>query len=44
MPDNEKMPRPKRLTRAEAKARTRELLLDAAAETFARKGYRRGFR
>lgn len=39
MPDNEKMPRPKRLTRAEAKARTRELLLDAAAETFARKGY-----
>ncbi|MGW7578862.1 TetR/AcrR family transcriptional regulator [Streptomyces sp. NPDC054765] len=33
------MPRPKRLTRAEAKARTRELLLDAAAETFARKGY-----
>lgn len=32
-------PRPKRLTRAEAKARTRELLLDAAAETFARKGY-----
>ncbi|WP_406205631.1 TetR family transcriptional regulator [Streptomyces decoyicus] len=33
------MPRAKRLTRAEAKARTRELPLDAAAETFARKGY-----
>ncbi|MFG2961201.1 TetR/AcrR family transcriptional regulator [Streptomyces sp. NPDC048291] len=31
--------RPKRLTRAESKARTRELLLDAAAETFAQKGY-----
>ena len=30
---------PKRLTRAEAKARTRERLLDAAARTFARKGY-----
>jgi AcrR family transcriptional regulator len=29
----------KRLTRAEAKARTRELLLDAAARTFARKGF-----
>ena len=29
----------KRLTRAEAKARTRERLLDAAARTFARKGY-----
>lgn len=28
-----------RLTRAEAKARTRELLLDAAARTFARKGF-----
>jgi AcrR family transcriptional regulator len=32
-------PRPRRLTRAEAKARTRELLLEAAARTFARKGY-----
>jgi AcrR family transcriptional regulator len=31
--------RPKRLTRVEAKARTRELLLEAAAETFARKGF-----
>jgi AcrR family transcriptional regulator len=31
--------RPRRLTRAEAKARTRELLLEAAARTFARKGY-----
>ena len=30
---------PKRLTRAEAKARTRERLLDAAARIFARKGY-----
>lgn len=29
----------KRLTRAEAKARTRGLLLDAAAQTFARKGF-----
>jgi AcrR family transcriptional regulator len=29
----------KRLTRAESKARTRERLLDAAARTFARKGY-----
>jgi AcrR family transcriptional regulator len=29
----------KRLTRAEAKARTRERLLEAAAQTFARKGY-----
>ena len=29
----------KRLTRAEAKARTRELLLDAAARVFAAKGY-----
>lgn len=29
----------RRLTRAEAKARTRELLLDAAAHTFARKGF-----
>ena len=32
------LPRPKRLTRAEAKARTRELLLDAASEVFASKG------
>ena len=31
--------RPRRLTRVEAKARTRELLLEAAAETFARKGF-----
>jgi AcrR family transcriptional regulator len=31
--------RPRRLTRAEAKARTRQLLLEAAARTFARKGY-----
>jgi AcrR family transcriptional regulator len=31
-------PRPRRLTRAEAKARTRELLLDAASEVFASKG------
>ncbi|MBR7826559.1 TetR/AcrR family transcriptional regulator [Actinospica sp. MGRD01-02] len=37
--DEEAPQRPKRLTRAESKARTRELLLDAAAETFARKGY-----
>ena len=29
----------KRLTRAEAKAKTRERLLEAAAQTFARKGY-----
>jgi AcrR family transcriptional regulator len=29
----------RRLTKAEAKARTRELLLDAAAHTFARKGF-----
>jgi AcrR family transcriptional regulator len=29
----------RRLSRAEAKARTRRLLLDAAAQTFARKGY-----
>ena len=29
----------RRLTRAEAKARTRQQLLDAAARTFARKGY-----
>jgi AcrR family transcriptional regulator len=32
-------PRKPRLTRAEAKARTREALLDAAARTFARKGF-----
>lgn len=31
--------RPRRLTRAEAKARTRRLLLEAAARTFARKGF-----
>jgi AcrR family transcriptional regulator len=31
--------RPKRLSRAEAKARTRQLLLEAAAETFAKKGF-----
>lgn len=31
--------RPRRLTRAEAKARTRALVLDAAARTFARKGF-----
>jgi AcrR family transcriptional regulator len=31
--------RPKRLTRAETKARTRERLLDAAAEVFSRKGF-----
>ena len=31
--------RPRRLTRAEAKARTREQLLDAAAHVFARKGF-----
>ena len=31
--------RPRRMTRAEAKARTRKLLLEAAARTFARKGY-----
>ena len=33
------VPRRQRLTRAEAKARTREQLLDAAARVFARKGY-----
>jgi AcrR family transcriptional regulator len=33
------VPRRQRLTRAEAKARTREQLLDAAAVVFARKGY-----
>jgi AcrR family transcriptional regulator len=31
--------RPRRLTRAESKERTRNRLLDAAAETFARRGY-----
>ena len=31
--------KPRRLTRAEARAQTRERLLDAAAEVFARKGY-----
>ncbi|WP_433893696.1 TetR/AcrR family transcriptional regulator [Streptomyces sp. CA-111067] len=31
--------RPRRLTRAETKARTRALLLDAAAKVFARKGF-----
>jgi len=31
--------RPKRLSRAEAKLRTRELLLESAARTFARKGF-----
>ncbi|WP_030908264.1 TetR/AcrR family transcriptional regulator [Streptomyces sp. NRRL F-5126] len=31
--------RPRRLTRAETKARTRALLLEAAAQVFARKGY-----
>ena len=34
--------RQRRLTRAEAKARTRTLLLDAAAEVFARKGFAGG--
>ncbi|QKG22017.1 TetR/AcrR family transcriptional regulator [Actinomadura verrucosospora] len=37
--DSEPDGKPRRLTRAEAKARTRRLLLDAAARTFARKGY-----
>ena len=37
--EQEPAARPKRLSRAESKARTRELLLDAAAETFAQKGY-----
>jgi AcrR family transcriptional regulator len=36
--DNDE-PRPRRLTRAETKARTRSLLLEAAARVFARKGY-----
>lgn len=38
MNDGDDVPR-RRLTRAEAKARTRQQLLDAAAQTFARKGY-----
>ncbi|KWX25002.1 TetR family transcriptional regulator [Mycolicibacterium wolinskyi] len=38
MPHDEDQ-RPRRLTRAENQARTRALLLDAAARTFARKGY-----
>lgn len=37
--DSEDDEKPRRLTRAEAKARTRRRLLDAAARTFARKGY-----
>ncbi|WP_308257380.1 TetR/AcrR family transcriptional regulator [Pseudonocardia lacus] len=36
---SESAERPRRLTRAEAKARTRALVLDAAARTFARKGF-----
>lgn len=36
---NAEEPRPPRLTRAETKARTRALLLDAAAKVFARKGF-----
>jgi AcrR family transcriptional regulator len=36
--DGSELPR-KRMTRAEAKARTRALLLEAAARTFARKGF-----
>jgi AcrR family transcriptional regulator len=36
---NEGNPQRRRLTRAEAKARTREQLLDAAAHVFAQKGY-----
>ena len=36
---NAEQSRPRRLTRAETKARTRELLLAAAAQTFARKGF-----
>ena len=38
MNDDSNAPR-QRLTRAEAKSRTRQLLLDAAASVFARKGY-----
>ena len=37
--DSDNDEKPRRLTRAEAKARTRRRLLDAAARTFARKGY-----
>jgi AcrR family transcriptional regulator len=37
--EDDAAPRRQRLTRAEAKARTREQLLDAAARIFARKGY-----
>jgi AcrR family transcriptional regulator len=37
--DRDAAPRRQRLSRAEAKARTREQLLDAAALVFARKGY-----
>ena len=39
MNDPGDVPRRPRLTRAEAKARTREQLLDAATRVFARKGY-----
>ncbi len=39
MNDRDAAPRRQRLSRAEAKARTREQLLDAAAVIFARKGY-----
>ncbi len=39
MNDPGTVPRRQRLTRAEAKARTREQLLDAATRVFARKGY-----
>jgi AcrR family transcriptional regulator len=37
--DDSEEPRPRRLTRAETKARTRTRLLDAAAKVFARKGF-----
>ncbi|MEU9017997.1 TetR/AcrR family transcriptional regulator [Actinomadura sp. NPDC048394] len=37
--DSDDDEKPRRLTRAEAKARTRRRLLDAAARVFARKGY-----
>lgn len=39
MVDDEASPQRRRLTRAEAKARTREQLLDAAARVFAQKGF-----
>ncbi|NKY58439.1 TetR/AcrR family transcriptional regulator [Nocardia flavorosea] len=39
MVDNDDDMPPRRLTRTESKARTRQRLLDAAARTFARKGY-----